>query len=116
MNVGETSNLVATVKPENAQNKNVKWTSSNENIATVNEEGIITAVAEGEAKITVTTLDGNYTAECNVTVKKHLTQIMIFIKTIIIMEMDILKRMDKIVMIKLQMENYHKQVLNLKVY
>ena len=70
MNVGETSNLVATVKPENAQNKNVKWTSSNENIATVNEEGIITAVAEGEAKITVTTLDGNYTAECNVTVKK----------------------------------------------
>ena len=70
INVGETSNLIATVKPENAKNKNVKWTSSNENIVTVNEEGIITAIAEGEAKITATTLDGNYTAECNVTVKK----------------------------------------------
>lgn len=70
INVGETSNLIATVKPENAKNKNVKWTSSNENIVTVNEDGIITAIAEGEAKITATTLDGNYTAECNVTVKK----------------------------------------------
>lgn len=70
MNVGDTSSLVASVKPENAPNKNVKWASSNESIVTVNEEGIITAVAEGEAKIIVTTLDGNHTAECNIIVKK----------------------------------------------
>ena len=95
MNVGDTSSLVASVKPENAPNKNVKWASSNESIVTVNEEGIITAVAEGEAKIIVTTLDGNHTAECNIIVKKHLTQIMIFIKIIkkIIRKMNILKRM-----------------------
>lgn len=63
--------LVATVLPENAANKNVTWTSSNEEVATVGEDGAILAIAPGEAIITVTTEDGNFTATCKVTVTIH---------------------------------------------
>ena len=70
---GETSILTATVLPENATNKNITWTSDKENVAKV-ENGVITAIAEGTATITVKTLDGNYTDTCAVTVeKKELT-------------------------------------------
>lgn len=65
--IGGTVNLIATVKPENAANKNVSWVSSNKAVATV-EDGVVTAVAEGTAIITVTTEDGSHTAECDVTV------------------------------------------------
>lgn len=65
---GETITLTATIKPENATNKNVIWSSSNEEIATV-EDGVVSAIKEGEATITAKTDDGGKTAECKVTVK-----------------------------------------------
>ncbi len=65
---GKTSTLTATITPSDATNKNVTWSSSNENIATVSN-GVVTAVKEGNTTITVTTADGSYTATCAVTVK-----------------------------------------------
>ncbi len=65
---GETADLVATVTPEDADNKNVSWSSSDESIATVDQNGKVTAVKEGTAIITVTTEDGDKTAACIVTV------------------------------------------------
>lgn len=59
--------LTATVAPEDATNKNIVWSTSDTNVASV-ESGIVTAVGEGTAIITVTTEDGNFTDTCNVTV------------------------------------------------
>ncbi len=69
LNIDESETLVATVTPENATNKNVTWTSSDETVATV-DGGVVTAVGEGVATITVTTEDDGFTATCLVTVKK----------------------------------------------
>ena len=70
---GETETLTATVMPENATNKNITWSSNNEEVATV-ENGVVTAKKEGTAIITVTTEDGNKQASCNVTVEKNKTE------------------------------------------
>ena len=59
--------LTATVKPDNATNKKVTWTSDKPEVATV-KDGTVTAVGVGTAKITVTTEDEGKTAECTVTV------------------------------------------------
>ena len=59
----------ATVSPSNATNKNITWSSSNSNIASVNN-GYITAHNPGAATITVKTVDGNKQASINVVVKK----------------------------------------------
>nr|MCR4584572.1 Ig-like domain-containing protein [Lachnospiraceae bacterium] len=67
LKVGESGTLTAAVVPENATNKNVSWTSSAPDVATVTD-GVVTAVAEGETDITVTTEDGAKTATCRVTV------------------------------------------------
>ena len=64
---GNTATLTATVQPDNVSNKNVTWSSNNANVATV-QDGTVTAVGAGEATITVTTADGNYTATCTVKV------------------------------------------------
>ena len=66
--VGKTTTLVATVSPENANNKAVTWKSDNEEVATVNENGKVTGISKGKAKITVTTEDGNHTDDCEVSV------------------------------------------------
>jgi len=66
--VGATETLIATVAPSNATNKDVTWSSDKTGIATVNANGVVTGVAEGTAKITVTTKDGGKTASCDVTV------------------------------------------------
>ncbi len=63
--------LVATLTPSNATNQAVAWTSSDAGIATVDNSGKVTAVANGQADITVTTQDGAYTATCKVTVATH---------------------------------------------
>ena len=68
LTVGDTQTLTATVTPENATNRNVTWHSSNITIATVNTQGVVTAVAAGTATITVRTVDGGYTATAIVTV------------------------------------------------
>ena len=64
-----TVQLTATVLPANATNKNVTWTSSDETVATV-KNGVVTGVKAGTATITVTTVDGGFTATCKVTVVK----------------------------------------------
>ncbi len=66
-----TAILEAKILPENARHTKLIWTSSDENIVTVDENGNIQAVNEGEATITVTTEDGGYTATCTITVTKN---------------------------------------------
>lgn len=68
LEVGDEATLTASITPSNADNKKVSWSSSNNDVATVNN-GTITAVAKGTATITVTTEDGSKTATCEVTVK-----------------------------------------------
>lgn len=67
LEVGKTGTLEAIVEPSDATNKNVTWSSSNSEVATV-DNGVVTAVSAGEAIITVTTEDGAKTATCKVTV------------------------------------------------
>lgn len=69
LDAGSTETLTATIAPENAANKNVIWSSSNPDVAKVDSTGKVTAVGEGTAEITVTTIDGGKTATCEVTVK-----------------------------------------------
>lgn len=66
LKVGATETISATIAPENLLNKRVNWTSSNKEVATVNAQGVITAVAEGTAIITVT-------SEANNTIKKDIS-------------------------------------------
>ena len=74
--VGKTVQLTATVKPDDATNKAVSWSSSDETVATVDANGIVTGIAVGDATITVTTVDGAKTASCVVSVShKHIESI-----------------------------------------
>ncbi|MBP3296763.1 MAG: DUF4214 domain-containing protein, partial [Lachnospiraceae bacterium] len=63
---GGTVTLKATIDPANATNKNVRWSSSNEAVATVSD-GVVTAKAAGTSVITVTTIDGDKKATCTIT-------------------------------------------------
>jgi formylglycine-generating enzyme required for sulfatase activity len=67
--VGASRSMVATISPAKASNKDVIWVSDETDIATVDENGTVTAIAPGSAVITVTTVDGEKTADCAVTVK-----------------------------------------------
>lgn len=67
LEVGQTGTLTATVKPDNATNKTVTWTTSDAKVATVDNNGVVTAVGKGTATITAAA-DGK-TATCTVTVK-----------------------------------------------
>lgn len=68
LEVGGTAQLTVTITPDNATNQNVAWQSDDTNIATVDQNGKVTAVKAGTATITVTTADGGKTANCDVTV------------------------------------------------
>ena len=70
LEIGEKATLVAVITPNDATNKNVTWTSEDENIASVND-GIVTAIGPGETTITVMTEDGEKTATCKVTVTEE---------------------------------------------
>ena len=69
ISVGNSETLTATVTPENAANKALKWASSDEDVATVAPDGTVTAVKAGAATITATAADGSgKSAVCTVTV------------------------------------------------
>lgn len=69
--VGNTETLTATVAPSDATNRNVTWSSSDKSVATVNDSGVVTAVAAGNATITATSASDNTKyASCTVTVNK----------------------------------------------
>lgn len=67
LSAGEIAQLTATVSPDDAYIKDVTWSSSDDSIVTVSA-GVVTAIAIGEATITVTTVDRGKTATCKVTV------------------------------------------------
>lgn len=69
LTIGETQQLVATVSPSNATNKNVTWTSDATSVATVSSAGLVTAKAPGTATITVkSSADNTKKATCTITV------------------------------------------------
>ncbi len=67
---GSSEKLNATVTPANATNSKISWKSADINVATVDASGTVTAVGVGTTTITVTTEDGSYTAQAEVTVKE----------------------------------------------
>jgi len=73
LGIGNTEQLIATVTPADAGNKNVTWSSSNASVAAVSPNGAVTAISIGTATITATTHDGGKTATCTVTVTQHQT-------------------------------------------
>lgn len=75
LTVDGSETLIATVLPSSATNKDVTWSSSAEGVAKVDGNGKVTAVGEGTAKITVTTADGGFTAQCTVTVSAAYTTV-----------------------------------------
>ncbi|QEP29603.1 major tail protein [Enterococcus phage PEf771] len=68
LEIDGTQKLVATVAPANATNKKVTWKSDKPEIATVDQEGTVTGVADGKANVTAETEDGKKVATCAVTV------------------------------------------------
>lgn len=68
LDAGDSAQLTATVLPGDATNKNVTWSANNSNVSV--SGGKVTAKTAGSAIVTVTTADGGYTAQCNVTVNE----------------------------------------------
>ncbi len=73
--VGQAKYLRATILPENASNKNVVWSSTNEAVATVDQTGLVSAHKAGQTQIVATTEEGGLTAACDVTVNQYVTEI-----------------------------------------
>ncbi len=65
---GHTGSVTASVSPENADNTNISYKISNTDVATIDGDGTVTGVKEGQAVITATTAEGGFTAYCLVTV------------------------------------------------
>ena len=70
---GESASLNATIFPENASDKSLKWGTSDSSVATVDANGGVEAVGNGEATIFVYSSDGGFTAYCNITVTTSVT-------------------------------------------
>ncbi len=88
LNVGKTETLQATIKPDNATNKDVIWTSSDSSVASVDESGKVTALKEGVATITVSSKnDKDKEAKCLVQVTSN-TQDIILVNKIVLSESD----------------------------
>ena len=66
--IGQNTQVIATVAPQNATNQNVTWHSSNPSVVSITEAGVLTGHIAGTAVITVTTEDGSFTANSRVTV------------------------------------------------
>ncbi len=72
MTVGESLQLQATISPDNATDKTVTWSSTNESVAVVSESGLVTAVGSGTCQVKATANDGSgKTGSCLVTVEKN---------------------------------------------
>lgn len=67
----DTYKLTALVSPNNATDKSVTWSSSNDNVATVSDNGLVTAVSAGTAEITAKTNNGGFISQCNVIVRTN---------------------------------------------
>ena len=74
---GESFKLNYTIKPANPTNPNIKWSTSNKKVAVVTKDGVVKAVGKGTAKITITTVDGGFSAVCTVNVVKMVAGIKI---------------------------------------
>lgn len=73
MQVGDSQKLTSAVRPSNATNQSVKWLASNDNITVSN--GTVTAKSVGNSVVTVRTVDGGYTATCDVTIQRKVPEI-----------------------------------------
>lgn len=69
LSIGETLQLTAVISPADATNQNLSWVSSDKSIVTVTAAGLVTAVTAGEATVTVTSVESDYTADCIITVQ-----------------------------------------------
>lgn len=69
MTIGDFLQLTATIYPKDAEYKDVIWSSNNEDVAVVDQKGLVQAKAYGKVKITATSKDGGLEAVCNVTVE-----------------------------------------------
>ncbi len=74
LKVGDTKQLTKTITPAGASNQNVTWQSGNTAVATVDGNGLVTAKSAGTATVTVKTADGNFTANCSITVEAQVSQ------------------------------------------
>lgn len=77
MEYGDYLKLNASILPVDATNKNVTWHSSNENIATVSNDGYVQAIGSGEVTITVKTLDGNFEDNCVISINEKFNEVTI---------------------------------------
>ncbi len=68
LSAGSTGQLTATITPGNAPNQDVAWSSNNASVAIVDQNGLVRAISEGTANITVTTADGGHSDSCEITV------------------------------------------------
>ena len=77
MSIGSTLRITAEVLPVTATNRTVVWESSNTNVCIVDSNGLVEAVGTGSCTILCKSLDGNYTAMCNIYVKQPVTQVIL---------------------------------------
>jgi uncharacterized protein YjdB len=78
LNEGQTVQLTANVSPELADNKNLAWTSSNTDVATVDQSGLVTAIKKGTTVITATSTDGSeVSTSCDIVVLKLVSSIIL---------------------------------------
>ena len=77
MNVGDENRLTYVITPANASNKNVIFSSSNENVVKVDNTGMVTAVSSGSATVIIQTEDGGYIDMTNITVLQPVKEIVL---------------------------------------
>jgi len=75
LNKSDSINLKVNIEPNNATNKDFYWSSSNPKVATVDQNGKVTALQKGNTIITVTSKDGGYKDKCNIKVTSHIKEI-----------------------------------------
>ena len=75
INIGKKLQITYSIIPSNSTNKIVSFSSSNNNIATIDNDGIISAIKEGEFTITITTNDGNFTDNITLSVINNIIEI-----------------------------------------